>query len=113
LLPDESEVLALLALMLLNDARRAARIRDGQLVLLDDQDRSLWDWQQIADGRQLLQRALARRTTGPFALQAAIADLHLHQPRDWQQIAALYDVLARQTSSAVVEMNRHDCRLAV
>ncbi len=106
LLPDESEVLALLALMLLNDARRDARIRDGQLVLLDDQDRSLWDWQQIAEGRQLLQRTIARRTTGPYALQAAIADLHLHQPRDWQQIAALYDVLARQTRSAVVEMNR-------
>jgi RNA polymerase sigma-70 factor, ECF subfamily len=106
LLPDESEVLALLALMLLHDARRDARIRDGQLVLLDDQDRSLWDWQQITDGRQLLQRAIARRTTGPYALQAAIADLHLHQPRDWQQIAALYDALARQTSSAVVEMNR-------
>jgi len=106
LLPDESEVLALLALMLLNDARRDARIRDGQLVLLDDQDRSLWDWQQIADGRQFLQQALARRATGPYAMQAAIADLHLHQPRDWQQIAALYDVLARQSSSAVVEMNR-------
>jgi len=106
LLPDESEALALLALMLLNDARRDARVRDGQLVLLDDQDRSLWDWQQIAEGRQLLQRAIARRTTGQYAVQAAIADLHLHQPRDWHQIAALYDVLAQQTSSAVVEMNR-------
>jgi RNA polymerase sigma-70 factor, ECF subfamily len=106
LLPDESEVLALLALMLLHDARRDARIRDGQLVLLDDQDRSLWEWQQIAEGRQLLQRAIARRTTGPYAVQAAIADLHLHQPRDWQQIAALYDILARQTRSAVVELNR-------
>jgi len=106
LLPDESEVLALLALMLINDARRNARTRDGQLVLLDDQDRSLWDWQQIAEGRQLLAQAIARRATGPYALQAAIADLHLHQPRDWQQIAALYHALARQTSSAVVEMNR-------
>ncbi len=106
LLPDESEVLALLALMLLNDARRDARIRDGQLVLLDGQDRSLWDWQQIAEGRQLLQRAIARPATGPYAVQAAIADLHLHQPRDWQQIAALYEALARQTRSAVVEMNR-------
>lgn len=106
LLPDESEVSALLALMLINDARRDARTRDGQLVLLDDQDRSLWDWQQIAEGRQLLQRALARPATGPYALQAAIADLHLQQPRDWQQIAALYDDLARQTSSAVVELNR-------
>ena len=106
LLPDESEVLALLALMLINDARRDARTRDGQLVLLDDQDRSLWDWQQIADGRLLLQQAIARRTAGPYALQAAIADLHLQQPRDWKQIAALYHALARQTSSAVVEMNR-------
>jgi RNA polymerase sigma-70 factor (ECF subfamily) len=106
LLPDESEVLALLALMLLNDARRDARIRDGQLILLDDQDRSLWDWPQIAEGQQLLQRAITRRTTGPYAVQAAIADLHLRQPRDWQQIAALYDSLARQTRSAVVEMNR-------
>jgi RNA polymerase sigma-70 factor, ECF subfamily len=106
LLPDESEVLALLALMLINDARRQARIRDGQLVLLDDQDRSLWDWPQIAEGRQLLHRVIARPATGPYAVQAAIADLHLQQPRDWQQIAALYDILARQTRSAVVEMNR-------
>jgi len=106
LLPDEPEVLALLALMLLNDARRHARIRDGELILLDDQDRSLWDWQQIAEGRQRLQRAVARRTTGPYAVQAAIADLHLRLPRDWQQIAALYDILAQQTRSAVVEMNR-------
>ncbi len=106
LMPDESEVLALLALMLLNDSRRDARMRDGQLVLLDDQDRSLWDWQQIAEGRQLLQRAIALRSTGPYAVQAAIADLHLQQPRDWQQIVALYEVLARQTGSAVVEMNR-------
>jgi RNA polymerase sigma-70 factor, ECF subfamily len=103
LLPDESQALALLALMLLNDARRDAHVRDGQLVLLDDQDRSPWDWQQIAEGRQLLERVITRRTTGPYAVQAAIADLHLHQPRDWQQIAALYDVLARQTSSAVVK----------
>jgi RNA polymerase sigma-70 factor (ECF subfamily) len=106
LLPDEPEVLALLALMLLNDARREARIRDGQLVLLDDQDRSLWDEHQVAEGRQLLQLAIARRDTGPYALQAAIADLHLQQPRDWSQIAALYEVLARQTGSAVVELNR-------
>ena len=106
LMPDESEVLALLALMLLNDSRRDARMRDRQLVLLDDQDRSLWDWQQIAEGRQLLQRAIALRSSGPHAVQAAIADLHLQRPRDWQQIAALYEVLARQTGSAVVEMNR-------
>ena len=106
LMPDESEALALLALMLLNDARRDARVRDGQLVLLDDQDRSLWDWQQIAEGRQLLQRVIARRTTGPYAVQAAIADLHLQQPRDWHQIAALYGTLAKRTGSPVVELNR-------
>jgi RNA polymerase sigma-70 factor (ECF subfamily) len=106
LMPDETEVLALLALMLLHDARRAARIRDGQVVLLDDQDRTLWDKEQLAEGRRLLRAALSRGADGPYALQAAIADLHLHQPRNWQRIAALYDVLARQTGSAVVEMNR-------
>jgi RNA polymerase sigma-70 factor, ECF subfamily len=106
LMPDEGEVLALLALMLLHDARRAARLRDGEIVLLDDQDRALWDEQQINEGRQLLQRALTRGDTGPYAVQAAIADLHLHQPRDWGQIAALYGRLAVQTGSPVVEMNR-------
>jgi RNA polymerase sigma-70 factor, ECF subfamily len=106
LLPDEGEVLALLALMLLHDARRAARLRDGEIVLLDDQDRALWDEQQIGEGRHLLQRALGRGDTGPYAVQAAIADLHLHQPRDWAQIAALYDTLAVQTGSPVVELNR-------
>jgi RNA polymerase sigma-70 factor, ECF subfamily len=106
LMPDEGEVLALLALMLLHDARRKARLREGQVVLLDDQDRSLWDQQQITEGRRLLQRATTCSTTGPYAVQAAIADLHLQQPRDWHQIAALYDVLARQTGSPVVELNR-------
>ena len=106
LMPDEGEVLALLALMLLHDARRDARLRDGEVVLLDEQDRTLWDEQQLSDGRQLLQRAMARGNTGPYAVQAAIADLHLHQPRDWQQIAALYETLAGQTGSPVVELNR-------
>jgi RNA polymerase sigma-70 factor (ECF subfamily) len=106
LMPDEGEVLALLALMLLHDARREARLRDGEVVLLDDQDRALWDEQQLSDGRHLLQRAMARGNTGPYAVQAAIADLHLHQPRDWQQIAALYDTLVRQTGSPIVELNR-------
>ena len=106
LMPDEGEVLALLALMLLHDARRAARLRDGEIVLFDDQDRALWDDQQISEGRQLLQQALARGDTGPYAVQAAIADLHLKQPRDWRQIAALYGTLARQTGSPVVELNR-------
>jgi RNA polymerase sigma-70 factor (ECF subfamily) len=106
LMPDEPEVLALLALMLLHDARTAARLRDGQVVPLDDQDRDLWDTRQIGEGRALLQRAMTRRRTGPYLVQAAIADLHLSQPRDWRQIAALYEALARQTGSPVVEMNR-------
>src|SRR5450432_2776427 len=106
LMPDEGEVLALLAMMLLHDARRAARLRDGEIVLLDDQDRALWDEQQISEGRQLLQRALGRGDTGPYAVQAAIADLHLYLPRDWGQIAALYARLAVQTGSPVVELNR-------
>jgi len=106
LMPDEPEVLALLALMLLHDARKAARLRDGQVVRLDDQDRDLWDTQLIDEGRVLLQRAIGRKRTGPYLVQAAIADLHLYQPRDWRQIAALYEALARQTGSPVVEMNR-------
>jgi RNA polymerase sigma-70 factor (ECF subfamily) len=106
LMPDEPEVLALLALMLLHDARKAARVRDGQVVPLDDQDRTLWDTRQIGEGRALLQGAMTRRRTGPYLLQAAIADVHLYQPRDWRQIAALYEALARQTGSPIVEMNR-------
>jgi RNA polymerase sigma-70 factor, ECF subfamily len=106
LMPDEPEVLALLALMLLHDARKAARLRDGQVVPLDDQDRALWDTRQIAEGRALLQQAMTPGRTGPYLLQAAIADLYLHQPRDWRQIAALYGRLAQQTGSPVVEMNR-------
>jgi RNA polymerase sigma-70 factor (ECF subfamily) len=106
LMPDESEVLGLLALMLLNDSRRAARFRDGELVLLDDQDRSLWDAQQIGEGRVLLQRALALQGGGPYVIQSAIADLHLEEPRDWHEIAVLYGVLARVTGSPVVELNR-------
>jgi RNA polymerase sigma-70 factor, ECF subfamily len=106
LMPDEPEVLALLALMLLHDARKAARLRDGQVVALDDQDRTLWDTPQINEGRALLQRAMTRRRTGPYLVQAAIADLHLYQPRDWPQIAALYETLARQSGSPIVEMNR-------
>ena len=97
---------ALTLRMLLHDAREAARLRDGQVVPLDDQDRTLWDTRQIDEGRALLQRAMTRRRTGPYLLQAAIADLHLHQPRDWRQIAALYETLARQTGSPIIEMNR-------
>jgi RNA polymerase sigma-70 factor (ECF subfamily) len=105
-MPDESEPSALLALMLLNDSRRAARFHDAELVLLDDQDRSLWNEQQIAEGRALLQRALALQGDGPYVIQAAIADLHLEVPRDWHEIAVLYGVLARLTGSSVVELNR-------
>ncbi|HLK74729.1 MAG TPA: sigma-70 family RNA polymerase sigma factor [Streptosporangiaceae bacterium] len=106
LMPDEPEALALLALMLLHDARKAARLRDGQIVTLDDQDRTLWDTGQVDEGRALLRRAMTRGRTGPYLLQAAIADLHLQEPRDWPQIAALYHRLGQQTGSPVVEMNR-------
>ncbi|HEV7460689.1 MAG TPA: DUF6596 domain-containing protein [Solirubrobacteraceae bacterium] len=106
LMPDEPEVHALLALMLLLDARRAARFRAGDLVLLADQDRSLWDAVQIAEGRSTLDRALALHGRGPYVLQAAIASLHTDEPRDWGEIAALYGELARLTESPVVELSR-------
>ena len=106
LMPDEPEVHALLALMLLHEARRAARYRDGELVLLPDQDRALWDAEQIATGRAALDRALALRGRGPYVLQAAIASLHADEPRDWPQIAALYAELGRLTGSPVVALNR-------
>jgi RNA polymerase sigma-70 factor (ECF subfamily) len=92
--------------MLLHDARREARFRDGELVLLADQDPELWDAAQIADGRLVLDRALALRGRGPYVLQAAIASLHADEPRDWPQIAALYGELARLTDSPVVELSR-------
>jgi RNA polymerase sigma-70 factor (ECF subfamily) len=106
LMPDEAEAHALLALMLLHDARSAARFADGAVVLLDEQDRTLWDREQIAQGRARLARALALAAGGPYALQAAIAALHTEQPRDWPQIAALYARLAKLTGSPVVELNR-------
>jgi RNA polymerase sigma-70 factor, ECF subfamily len=106
LMPDEPEVHGLLAMMLLHDARRAARFRDGELVLLADQDRSLWDTAQIADGGAVLDRALALHGRGPYVVQAAIASLHADEPRDWPQIAALYGELARLTGSPVVELSR-------
>lgn len=106
LMPDEPEAHGLLALMLLHDARRPARFRDGELVLLADQDRSLWDEERIARGRAALDRALALRGRGPYVLQAAIASLHAGEPRDWPQIAALYGELSRLTGSPVVELNR-------
>jgi RNA polymerase sigma-70 factor, ECF subfamily len=106
LMPDEPEVHALLALMLLHDARRDARLRGGELVLLADQDRSLWDRDQIAAGRAALDRAIALRGRGPYVLQAAIASLHADDQRDWNEIAALYGELARLTASPVVALNR-------
>jgi RNA polymerase sigma-70 factor (ECF subfamily) len=106
LMPDEPEVHALLALMLLHDARSEARFEGGELVLRDDQDRSLWDATKIAAGRRALDRAIALRGRGPYLLQAAIASLHLDDPRDWPQIAALYRELGRLTGSPVVELNR-------
>jgi RNA polymerase sigma-70 factor, ECF subfamily len=106
LLPDEPEVHGLEALMLLNDARREARFANGELVLLRDQDRSLWDAERIAVGRRALERALALGGRGPYVLQAAIAALHVDDPVDWTQIALRYDELARLTGSDVVELNR-------
>ena len=105
LMPDEPEVHALLALMLLTDARREARFADGTIVLLRDQDRSLWDVDQIAEGRTTLDRALALGDRGPYVLQAAIASLHAEDPQDWE-LAALYGELARRTGSPIVELNR-------
>ncbi|MBB5079387.1 RNA polymerase sigma factor [Nonomuraea endophytica] len=106
LMPDEAEAHGLLALMLLHDSRRLARFRDGELVLLAEQDRSSWDAAMIADGRRVLARALALHGRGPYVVQAAIAALHTEEPADWPQIAMLYGELARLTGSPVVELNR-------
>jgi RNA polymerase sigma-70 factor (ECF subfamily) len=106
LMPDEPEAQGLLALMLLHDARREARFAGGDLVLLADQDRSLWNGGQIEEGRAVLDRAIALQGRGPYVVQAAIASLHADEPRDWAEIAALYGELARLTGSPVVELNR-------
>jgi RNA polymerase sigma-70 factor (ECF subfamily) len=110
LLP-EPEAVGLLALMLLQESRRAARATpEGEVVLLGDQDRSLWNREQIADGTALVEGALAAGPAGPYAIQAAIAALHAAAPSmegtDWAQIVALYDVLLRIEPSPVVELNR-------
>jgi RNA polymerase sigma-70 factor (ECF subfamily) len=110
LLP-EPEAIGLLALMLLHDARRAARTSaDGELVLLDAQDRTLWNRAQISEGVALVERALSSRRAGPYSLQAAIAALHAEArdaaTTDWPQIVGLYDVLLRLDPSPVVELNR-------
>jgi len=111
LMPDEPEVLGLLALMLFHDARRETRTGpDGQLVLLEDQDRGAWDRARIDEGRELLDRAMRMRRVGPYQIQAAIAALHddaaTAAETDWPQIAALYRVLGEMTRSPVVELNR-------
>jgi RNA polymerase sigma-70 factor (ECF subfamily) len=106
LMPDEPEVHGLLALMLLHDARREARFQDGELVLLADQDSSLWDAATIAAGRAVLEQALALHGRGAYVLQAAIASLHADEPRPWPEIAALYGELSRLTGSPVVELSR-------
>jgi RNA polymerase sigma-70 factor, ECF subfamily len=110
LLP-EPDVTGLLALMLLQESRRAARTSpDGDIILLADQDRSLWDRAQIAEGVRLVERALASQRYGPYALQAAIAAVHAGSPSadetDWREIVALYDVLLRVAPSPVAELNR-------
>jgi len=107
LMPDEAEVLGLLALMLIHDARRAARLdENGGLVLLDEQDRELWDAERIAEGRHVLDRALPLRKPGPYQMQAAIASLHVEPETDWPQIAALYGRLGCMQPSPIVELNR-------
>ena len=110
LLP-EPEVVGLLALMLLQESRRMARTSpDGGIVLLEDQDRSLWNREQIAEGLSLVRQALGSRRIGPYTLQAAIAAVHAEaasaDKTDWSQIAGLYGVLLRVESSPVVELNR-------
>ncbi len=105
LMPDEPEAHGLLALMLINDSRREARFAGEEIVLLSEQDRSLWDEEQIAEGKLAIDRAMALGGRGPYVLQAAIAALHTEIPRDWPQIAALYGELARRTGSPVVRLN--------
>ena len=106
LMPDEPEAHGLVALMQINDARREARFADGTIVLLSEQDRTRWDLDEIAEGRATLDRAVALGGRGLYGLQAAIASLHVDDPQDWPQLAALYGELARRTGSQVVELNR-------
>jgi RNA polymerase sigma-70 factor (ECF subfamily) len=109
-MPNEPENLGLLALMLLQDSRRAARVsEDGQLVTLEEQDRSLWDRSHIENGTELLQTALRMHSVGPYQLQAAIAAIHAEAltagSTDWRQISALYAELARRNPSPVIRLN--------
>jgi RNA polymerase sigma-70 factor (ECF subfamily) len=109
LMPDNPENSGLLALMLLHDSRRDARSREGQLVTLEEQDRSLWHWDQIAEGRQLVERALGLRSAGPYQIQAAIAAVHAEarkaEDTDWKQIAALYGFLGAKQNSPIIFLN--------
>jgi RNA polymerase sigma-70 factor (ECF subfamily) len=109
--PTEPEALGLLGLMLLHEARRATRTSaEGELLLLDEQDRTRWDGASIAEGAALVERALVSRRFGPYTLQAAIAAVHAEAPSaaatDWAQIVGLYDVLLRAEPSPIVELNR-------
>jgi len=106
LMPDEAEAHGLLALLLLHDARREARWSGGELVLMADQDRSLWDAAEVAEGRRVLDRAVAMGGGGVYALQAAIASLQMEDEPDWREIEVLYRRLAGVTGSPVVELNR-------
>jgi RNA polymerase sigma-70 factor, ECF subfamily len=106
LMPDEPEVLGLLALMLLQDSRRSARVdEDGELVLLEDQDRSLWSSERTEEGQHVLKRAASLRRPGPYQLQAAVAAAHA-EDRPWSEIVVLYDRLAELDPSPVVQLNR-------
>ncbi|PKB65200.1 MAG: RNA polymerase subunit sigma-24 [SAR202 cluster bacterium Io17-Chloro-G2] len=111
LMPDEPEVIGLLALMLLQDSRRDARVgRNGELMVLEEQDRGLWDREQIIEGQSLLDHGLRMGKPRPYQVQAAIAALHAEaghpDETDWRQIAALYGTLSQMTPSAIVELNR-------
>jgi RNA polymerase sigma-70 factor, ECF subfamily len=110
-LMPEPEAIGLLALMLLHESRRAARTSpSGELILLDDQDRTLWDRNQIAEGARLVEQALSSRRFGPYTIQAAIAALHAEAPSaketDWAEIVGLYEVLLRVDPSPVIALNR-------
>ncbi|MBV8431110.1 MAG: sigma-70 family RNA polymerase sigma factor [Solirubrobacterales bacterium] len=106
LMPDEAEIHGLLALMLIHHSRHRARFADQELVLLGDQDRSLWDREEITAGRRSLDRAIALRGSGAYLLQAAIASLQTEAEIDWPRISRLYEQLGRVTGSPVVELNR-------
>jgi RNA polymerase sigma-70 factor (ECF subfamily) len=108
---EDAEASGLLALMLLHDSRREARVNsDGELVVMEDQDRALWDQGEIAEGIEILERALSMKNPGPYQIQAAISALHAQArspgETDWAQIATLYDILCETTPSPVVELNR-------